>query len=377
MMDQLARCAPLSGSYPLTYFAGANTADGFVSAYPAWIREAELHCLYVIKGGSGTGKSSMMKACAALAAQMGASVTLLLCSSDPSSADAVLLHGKNGCRIAILDGTAPHMTDPELPGAVGEIVNVGKYWDAAALAGRREEIASLAAAKKAAYARAYRFLSAYRQASLIRRELLAPCMLWEKMNASADRAVAQLKAESAAREELRHTYALSMTGAYHLTTQMQRAGKCFLLLDRHGAAEFYLEAIRRAALQRYVSLELSPSPASPELLRELLLPASGMYFGTVSPHAEEAETDAGHINMQRFLNREEVARRRARLRFADRCRGMLLDGALDALREAGVCHFALEKIYKSEMDFDGVSRETDRMCERIGMLLEGRCPPMA
>ena len=42
------------------------------------------------------------------------------------------------------------------------------------------------------------------------------------------------------------------------------------------------------------------------------LPASGMYFGTVSPHAEEAETDAGHINMQRFLNREEVARRRAR-----------------------------------------------------------------
>ena len=57
--------------------------------------------------------------------------------------------------------------------------------------------------------------------------------------------------------------------------------------------------------------------------------------------------------------------------------GMLLDGALDALREAGVCHFALEEIYKSEMDFDGVSRETDRMCERIGMLLEGRCPPMA
>ena len=34
------------------------------------------------------------------------------------------LHGKNGRRIAILDGTAPHMTDPELPGAVGEIVNV-------------------------------------------------------------------------------------------------------------------------------------------------------------------------------------------------------------------------------------------------------------
>ncbi|MBE6561981.1 MAG: hypothetical protein E7662_12740, partial [Ruminococcaceae bacterium] len=100
MSDLFNKYTPIRGSYPHTYFAGANTADGFIGAYPAFINERALDRLYILKGGSGTGKSTLIKTCAARAEEAGAEVTLLLCSSDPSSADAIILRKKNGRRIA-------------------------------------------------------------------------------------------------------------------------------------------------------------------------------------------------------------------------------------------------------------------------------------
>ena len=44
----LNRYVPISGTYPHTYFAGANTALGFVSAYPRFVREEEKRKIYVI-----------------------------------------------------------------------------------------------------------------------------------------------------------------------------------------------------------------------------------------------------------------------------------------------------------------------------------------
>lgn len=366
MTDPVSRFTPFSGSYPHTYFAGANTADGFLSAYPDFIREEELAALFIIKGGSGTGKSSLMKACAAHAASRGASVTLLLCSSDPSSADAVLLTGKNGVRAALLDGTPPHSVDPLLPGAVGEIVNVGDYWDGARLAARREEIAFLTAAKRAAYARANRFLAAGQQLNQERRALLAPCILHDKLNASVRRLLASCKREQHPAEHIRHVYALSMTGAYHLTTLSRRAGQHVTVLDRYGTAEIWLNALRAEARRLAIPAEIEAAPVCPRDAWGVFLPGAGL-FAALAP-AGNTESSGKTVNMQRFLDRSALAGCRARLRFAARCRDMLLDGALDALREAGKAHFALEELYRDAMDFDGVSQETRRICARLDAL---------
>ena len=42
------------------YFAAANTSDGFISYFDRVFDPSKLDCLYVIKGGPGTGKSSML-----------------------------------------------------------------------------------------------------------------------------------------------------------------------------------------------------------------------------------------------------------------------------------------------------------------------------
>ncbi len=371
MNQMLHRYVPLSGSYPHTYFAGANTADGFVSAYPHFIREDISHRVFIIKGGSGTGKSSLMKTCARAAEDAGAQITLLLCSSDPSSADAVILQGKNGRRIVLLDGTAPHMTDPELPGAVSEIIDVGQYWDADILASHREEIALARREKQNAYSRAYRYLAAYRQIGDAAGALLSECILHDKLHAAASRIMAGVPAGQRFREEIRYTHALSMHGAYRLNTFSMGAKQTHSVIDAYGTGEFFLEAVRDQAMTRRLAVYTAPSPACPHRIRELYLPEQGIRFHLVPDREAIQEKAQIHcINMHRFIDRTRMADRRARIRFAGKCGEMLFDGALQALHHAGQQHFALEEIYKSAMNFDEVQRKTQELAEGVRALLQ-------
>lgn len=137
-----------------TFFAGANTGHGFVGTYGDFAKEEGLRQLWILKGGSGTGKSTLMRRIAADA--VGHSLVQYLCSSDPTSLDAVVLDEA----YVILDGTAPHVWEMAYPGAVSEIVYLGKYWDAAMLQERREEIVRISLEKKAAYGKGYQALAA-------------------------------------------------------------------------------------------------------------------------------------------------------------------------------------------------------------------------
>ena len=47
-------------THPVTYFLGANSARGFPSLYEQWIDQEEARAFYVIKGGAGCGKSTLM-----------------------------------------------------------------------------------------------------------------------------------------------------------------------------------------------------------------------------------------------------------------------------------------------------------------------------
>ena len=364
MRNDTMRFTPLSGACAASYFAGANTADGFRGAYADWIREEECTRLFILKGGSGTGKSSLMKACAA-AAPAGCAVTQLLCSSDPASADAVILTHPDGRRAAILDGTAPHTVDPALPGAVGEIVDLGEFWDADALAARREEIAAHAARKADAYRRAYRYLAAEREILRGVRALLDECVLHGKLEAAAARALAGLPSGKGEAETVRITYALSMTGAYHLETLRRQAARVVTVRDVSGAAGFYLSAIRRAAKERGLPVILSPRLPDFEAPGEIWLPTAGVLF---TPEAAEAGAERA-VNMQRFLDRSALAARRGRIRFGLRCAGEMRAGALAALGEARTHHFALEEIYRAAMDFSGVEAKTEALKARIGEIL--------
>lgn len=135
------------------FLASANALDGFVNNFN-YINLGDNKMTYILKGGPGTGKSTFMKKVAEHFVSKGFSVEKFYCSSDSSSLDGVTIVEKN---IAIVDGTAPHVTEAEMPGITEKIVNVGEYIGGG-IAKHKQKIEKLLAQKSLHYKLAYSYL---------------------------------------------------------------------------------------------------------------------------------------------------------------------------------------------------------------------------
>ena len=124
-------------STSVSFFMGANTPEGFYSLFDGLYSAAEGWRAFVIKGGPGTGKSTLMKRIAAEADARGLFCERIHCSSDPNSLDAVILPG---LKIAVADGTPPHAIEPRYPGVCEKIVDLGACRDDAVLRADAEKI---------------------------------------------------------------------------------------------------------------------------------------------------------------------------------------------------------------------------------------------
>jgi len=138
-------------------FPGGNTSVGFYSYYQYVIDVKEANKVYFIKGGPGVGKSSMMKKVGQRMIEEGFDVEFHHCSADPDSIDAVVIPT---FKIAMVDGTAPHVIDPKYPGAVDEIINLGEYWNEDAIRVNRDDIITSIEANSNIYKRVYKYLGA-------------------------------------------------------------------------------------------------------------------------------------------------------------------------------------------------------------------------
>lgn len=139
------------------YFASANSYGGFYSLFGNVFDSKDFDRIFVLKGGPGTGKSTLIKKVADFAKNNKGSARLYYCSSDINSLDgAVIDIGKN--RFAIVDGTAPHERDAVIVGAIDEIINLGEGIDSEWIKTYRDDIISLSNQKTKAYKAAYSYL---------------------------------------------------------------------------------------------------------------------------------------------------------------------------------------------------------------------------
>lgn len=120
------------------YYAGGNTALGFWSLYESNLQG--LNRLFILKGGPGTGKSSLMKRIGQEWIDEGYDIEFLHCSSDNNSIDGVIIPR---LKAGIVDGTAPHVIEPKAPGAIEEYVNLGLAWNSQQLVQHKGDIRSI------------------------------------------------------------------------------------------------------------------------------------------------------------------------------------------------------------------------------------------
>ncbi|QNO15603.1 hypothetical protein HYG86_12885 [Alkalicella caledoniensis] len=143
-------------------YPGGNTSQGFYSFYENVL--SGLDRVFILKGGPGTGKSSMSRKLGEKYLKEGYDITYLHCSSDNNSLDGIIIDN----RVAIVDGTAPHVIDPKYPGIVDEIINLGECWDREKLLPYRKEIIEMRSQIAIHYKRAY---SLFHQSKLVHDDL--------------------------------------------------------------------------------------------------------------------------------------------------------------------------------------------------------------
>ena len=197
------------------YFVGMNTGHGFVGKYGEIANEKELNRLYIIKGASGTGKSTLMRSCAEECERKGHSVTYYLCSSDPDSFDCVVFNGK----VAIADGTSPHVLEMTYPGAASEIIDVTAFWNPTSLRQNRDEIIRITEEKKRAFADGYSLLSDVSSLAVERYNSSVRAILLDKLDKYTSRFVSSLgKAKGSGKRSEAVVRSVGMKGCSRLDT---------------------------------------------------------------------------------------------------------------------------------------------------------------
>lgn len=354
----------------IQYFLGANSAQGFVSLYNQLIDESKAAAFYILKGGPGCGKSTLMKKIGAELENEGVRVEYILCSGDPGSLDAILLPEKG---IAIMDGTAPHVMEPTYPGVVSHYINLGDSYDRVAL---REKAASFIAIKKRyqdCYIRAYQCLRAARE---VRRngekECITPDVLAKVSKRTKGILSREVKRKKGVRGALTQRFlgAITCEGQFCLYESVEsQCKRIYELQDNGGLAHEMLRELQEGILAAGYDVTAFLSPEDPTRLDHLMVPALSLAFLSSTTQRTPNKRPYRRVRMETMADRELWKTNRAKLRFANRIAGELVEDGIRELAQAKLLHDDLEAVFHSFVDFGKVETMTQDLLQEIQAML--------
>lgn len=342
------------------FYLGACSPKGFRSHYDSLL--GELSSLTVIKGGSGCGKSTFMRAVARAAREHGLDVSEILCSSDPDSLDAVIVPALS---LGFVDGTAPHVLEPKICGGSMNYLNFGAFYDRAAMRANEAEIAALQAKNAAQYRLVTACLaSADRLLDCVRAETETPCCREES------EALAECLALSALRPrqekgsvKRRLLTAVTPKGLQFCTkTPSALCERVYVLRDNYGLAPKLLQTLLDRAEEQGHDCIVCYSPLLPDgMPTHLLIPSAGAAFVSESRDFPYDGESFCRIDLDSTL----PPVRRKELEFCCRTVTELLYRSVFHLRAAKQLHDRMEQLARPFVDYEAVTALTEKTVARI------------
>lgn len=339
------------------YFAASNSSEGFCSYYDEVFNPEKLYKIYVIKGGSGTGKAFFIKEIAKCAELNGFSVRYIYCSSDAESLDGIVI---NEQKIAVLDGTSPHVYEPKYIGAVESFVNLAEFLDERLLTSSRKLIENISKEKQKGFKRAYRELRAYHSLSKNIEDMIYTCLKLDKMRKYAKRFADGMQKEKGEEEHLL-TRAIGMRGLSSFDTYFENAKIYYEINDYFESAHFMMREIYLSMKEKNVNLRISNNPIIKERKDALCAVNNGLTFEI----GNRFDDDVRVINMKRFVDGDCIGKIRQEYRALARARDNILSLALEEFENIKKYHFILEEIYGSAMNFEAKEQFTGEFCNKI------------
>jgi len=342
------------------YFAGAVSKNGFKNYFKDVFAPEKLNKLYIIKGGSGTGKSAMIRKVANYFESLGMNLEYFCCAFDPHSLDGILIKEIN---CGIIDGTAPHVTDPIYPGAVEKIINVIENADEELLRENKENIISLTKEKSEHMKKASSYLVAFSQ---IKNEISDFCgigLKGEKMRAAAKKFVdREISGGNDYNTKTRLISALGASGAVKLDTFENTSDKKCLIEDDFECAHHFLFEVLSHAKEKKTEVLVSYDTLT-EKLNGLCFPNSSLSLTVDDRISWEKRFGEAYkyINMERFVDSDHIRKNRQKIRFERKCQAALYAGIESSFKDAMNVHLNIERIYGNAMDFS----KNDLLCQNI------------
>lgn len=357
---------------PRRFFLGANSPQGFVSRFDQLdFHDPNWHT-FIIKGGPGCGKSSLMRRLAKEFEGRTPSMELISCSSDSHSLDAVILPE---WKASIVDGTAPHVLEAVYPAVNQSILSLGDFLDPIALKSQGEVVRQLSQTISKNCVQAYDYLAAARTFLSDSYRIALSCVDVPKLSAYAARFATKVlprlekSPDSPAMEQSRFLSSISCDGLtlYH-ETAFALCKKVYFIQDDFGAvSSLFLNAIRSRALELGHNVIVCTCCLYPHSkIDHLLIPDAGIAFLSEN-HFHQISTLEPYrrIHARRFEDEGKLKLRKRRLAFNQKAAGQFLSQAVDVLKETKAVHDSLEEIYQAAMDFSHIDKIFDRVAEDI------------
>lgn len=325
------------------YYPGGNTPEGFFSYYHDILDRRRVKKLAVIKGGPGTGKSTFLKKLGATLQSKGEPITFLHCSSDPDSLDGIYLARHNS---AVIDGTAPHMTDAKYLGAYDTVFN---FCDFIGDISDKETVLTESQMASATFSEGYCYLRSAGALLDLMHQRSEQVLLEDEIRSFAMDMTKRISAFSA--NGFCQTAFLSAITADGFRNFLDENLKDYYVIaidsEVGDSSNRLMETVKTACCLRNIDVITCPCPMNPQKAEHLIFPSANFALVTSNVYHPYAKADE-MIPFTDFMKH----------RVPNRAPQMMYDGVLrlatQTFSQAREHHNRLEAVYKTVTDYASI-----------------------
>lgn len=348
-----------------SYFVCANSSNGFVNFFPQVLCDMEK--VYIIKGGPGTGKSTMMKRIGEHFEKKLCDVEYIRCSSDPKSLDGVIIRE---LKVLIADGTAPHVIEPMAVGAIEEYVSLSGAMDSRYLKEYKDVILAVKDKTKECYEKMYESLKEGKKVHDSIEKVYIEKTDFHELEHLKDILCEEIFRNCKPRERgnISHRFfgALTCDGSVNYIEELTESLETrYLIKGRAGTGKStFLKGLIKEAGKYGTDAEVYHCSFDPDSLDMVIFPELNIgIFDSTAPHEifpsrendiildfYETAVEPGTDEINEKLIKELNEKYKGHLKNAREC-----------LKTAQELHKGLEKIYIDAMDFKKIDRITERI----------------